>query len=78
MEARDIGVSGPVGLASRLEAPSRRWGEKAIFAALALCAVLSVITTTAIVISLIGPALGFFGEVSPGDFFLKSEWAPAQ
>jgi phosphate transport system permease protein len=78
VEARDIGVSSPVGLARRLEAPSRRWGEKAIFAALALCAALSVITTTAIVISLIGPALGFFGEVSPGDFFLKSEWAPAQ
>jgi phosphate transport system permease protein len=78
VEARDIGVSSPVGLASRLEAPSRRWGERAIFAALALCAVLSVITTTAIVISLIGPALGFFGEVAPGDFFLKSEWAPAQ
>ncbi len=37
-----------------------------------------MITTTAIVISLLGPAFGFFGEVSPGDFFLKSEWAPAQ
>ena len=78
MEARDIGVSSPVGLSSRLEAPSRRWGEKAIFAALAVCAALSVITTTAIVISLLGPAFGFFQEVSPGDFFLKSEWAPAQ
>ena len=78
MEARDIGASGPVGVAGRLEAPSRRLGEKAIFAALALCAALSVITTTAIVISLIGPALGFFGEVAPGDFFFKAEWAPAQ
>ena len=78
MEARDIGVSGPVGVTSRLEAPSRRLGEKAIFAALALCAALSVITTTAIVISLIGPALGFFGEVAPGDFFFETEWAPAQ
>lgn len=77
MEARDIGVSGP-GVTSRLEAPSRRLGEKAIFAALALCALLSVITTTAIVISLVGPALGFFGEVSPTDFFTKTEWAPAQ
>jgi phosphate transport system permease protein len=78
VEARDIGVSGPVGVTSRLEAPSRRLGEKAIFAALALCAALSVITTTAIVISLIGPALGFFGEVAPGDFFFETEWAPAQ
>jgi phosphate transport system permease protein len=78
VEARDIGVSGPVGVTSRLEAPSRRLGEKAVFAALALCAALSVITTTAIVISLVGPALGFFGEVAPGDFFFKTEWAPAQ
>jgi phosphate transport system permease protein len=78
VEARGIGVSGPVGVTSRLEAPSRRLGEKAIFAALALCAALSVITTTAIVISLVGPALGFFGEVAPGDFFFKTEWAPAQ
>jgi phosphate transport system permease protein len=78
VEARDIGVSGPVGLSRRLEAPSRRWGEKAIYGLLALCAALSVITTTAIVVSLLGPAFGFFQEVSPGDFFLKTEWAPAQ
>jgi phosphate transport system permease protein len=37
-----------------------------------------VITTTAIVFSLIGPAFGFFEEVSPSDFFFKTEWAPAQ
>jgi phosphate transport system permease protein len=78
VEARDIGVSSPVGISRRLEAPSPRYGEKAIFGLLALCAALSVITTTAIVISLLGPAFGFFQEVSPGDFFLESEWAPAQ
>jgi phosphate transport system permease protein len=80
MEARDIAASGAAGLPSarRLEAPSPRYGEKAIKAFLAFCAVLSVVTTTAIVISLLGPALGFFGVVAPGDFFLKQEWAPAQ
>jgi phosphate transport system permease protein len=79
MEAGNIAASGSAGLpARRLEAPSPRYGEKAIKAFLALCAALSVITTTAIVIALLGPALGFFGEVAPGDFFLKSEWAPAQ
>ena len=62
----------------RLEAPSPRYGEKAIYGLLALCAALSVITTTAIVISLLGPAFGFFQEVSPGEFFLETEWAPAQ
>jgi len=78
MEARDIAASGPAGIPRRLEAPSPRYGEKAIYGLLALCAALSVVTTTAIVISLLGPAFGFFQEVSPGDFFLKSEWAPAQ
>ena len=78
MEARDIAASGPAGIPRRLEAPSPRYGEKAILGLLASCAALSVITTTAIVISLLGPAFGFFQEVSPGDFFLKSEWAPAQ
>jgi phosphate transport system permease protein len=80
MEARDIAVSGRLGgpSAARLEAASPRYGEKAIKILLALCAVLSVLTTTAIVISLLGPAIGFFGEVAPGDFFLESEWAPAQ
>jgi len=37
-----------------------------------------VVTTTAIVISLLGPALSFFAEVAPGDFFLKKEWSPSQ
>ena len=78
MEARDIAASGPAGIPRRLEAPSPRSGEKAIYGLLASCTALSVITTTAIVISLLGPAFGFFQEVSPGDFFLKSEWAPAQ
>jgi phosphate transport system permease protein len=78
MEARDIAASGPVGMTNPLEAASPRYGEMAIKTALALCALLSVITTTAIVFSLIGPAFGFFEEVSPSDFFFKTEWAPAQ
>jgi phosphate transport system permease protein len=79
MEAREIAVSGAAGpSAPRLEAASPRYGEKAIKVFLALCALLSVITTTAIVISLLGPALGFFRIVPPGDFFFKIEWAPAQ
>src|SRR5688572_21456570 len=80
MEASDIAASGATGLprSRGLEAASPRYGEKAIKAFLAGCALLSVLTTTAIVISLLGPALGFFGEVSPTDFFFKSEWAPAQ
>jgi phosphate transport system permease protein len=50
----------------------------AIKAFLAGCAVLSIATTTAIVVSLLIPAVDFFREVPLGDFFLKTEWAPAQ
>ncbi len=80
MEARDIAVSGAEGppLGRRLEAASPRYGERAIKAFFASCAALSVITTTAIVVSLLGPALGFFEVVAPGDFFLKKEWSPSQ
>jgi phosphate transport system permease protein len=60
----------------RLQAQSKRYGERAIQAALALCGVLSVLTTTAIVISLVGPTVGFFEVVPIGDFLFGSEWTP--
>jgi phosphate transport system permease protein len=69
--------AGPAGeLSHRLRAPSPRYGEKVIHGLLALCGLLSVVTTTAIVISLIGPTIGFF-EVVPGDeFFFGIDWTP--
>lgn len=62
-------------LPSRLRAPGPRYGEKAIQGLLALCGILSVVTTTAIVVSLVGPTIGFFEVVSPGEFF-GTAWAP--
>jgi phosphate transport system permease protein len=59
-----------------LQAPGPRYGEKAIEVLLGLCAILSVVTTTAIVISLIGPTIGFFEVVPIGDFIFGTEWAP--
>ena len=59
-----------------LSASSPRYGEKAVRAVLALCALLSVVTTAAIVISLLVPSIGFFGEVSFGEFFSTDTWAP--
>jgi phosphate transport system permease protein len=59
-----------------LEAQSKRYGERAIQWLLALCAVLSVLTTTAIVISLIGPTIGFFEIVPADDFFFGVDWTP--
>jgi phosphate transport system permease protein len=76
MEARDIAASGPAGIPRRLAAPGPRYGEKAIVALLAGCAILSVVTTTAIVIALIGPTVGFFGDVSITKFLFGTEWSP--
>lgn len=45
---------------------------------LALCAVLSVAVTSAIVISLLVPTIDFFRQVSLDRFFLDTVWAPRQ
>ncbi|HEX6233521.1 MAG TPA: phosphate ABC transporter permease subunit PstC [Jiangellaceae bacterium] len=79
MALQDSGALEAAGLpARRLEADSRRYGEKAIKVFLTLCAVLSVITTTAIVVSLLGPAIGFFREVPLTEFFGSTQWFPSQ
>jgi phosphate transport system permease protein len=59
-----------------LQSSSPRYGEKVIHGLLAACAVLSVLTTTAIVISLIGPTIGFFEVVPIGDFLFGTDWTP--
>lgn len=74
MEASSIG--GRPGPESPLRAPGRRLGEKAIERLLALCGLLSVVTTTAIVIALVGPTLSFFDKVPIGDFLFGSNWTP--
>lgn len=63
-------------LDSRLQAPGPRYGEKLIQGLLAFCGILSVATTTAIVISLIGPTVEFFGVVSIGEFLFGTDWTP--
>jgi phosphate transport system permease protein len=74
MQASDIAVSGRA--KSRLEAASPRYGERVILFLLAGCAAISVITTTAIVVSLLIPSVEFFGEVPPLDFFFGTDWGP--
>lgn len=77
-DIRAFGVGGPATErpVPSLEAPSPRYGEKAIRAVLALCALLSVLTTTAIVFSLLLPTLEFLAEVPLGDFLFGTTWAP--
>ena len=60
----------------RLRAERRRYGEDVVKGVLAVCALVSVVTTVGIVIALLVPSLEFFREVSPIDFFSGSTWAP--
>jgi phosphate transport system permease protein len=60
----------------RLEAASPRYGERAIYWILAACAGISVITTGAIVLSLLIPTIEFFGEVPIFDFLFGTDWGP--
>lgn len=62
--------------APSLEAPSHRYGEKAIQIALGAAAAVSVLTTTAIVFSLLIPTIGFFGTVGIGEFLTGTDWSP--
>lgn len=71
-----IPATGAGGPPRSLAAPSGRYGEKVIKTLLALCAAISVVTTTAIVISLVAPTIAFFGEVALGDFLFGTKWAP--
>lgn len=74
-QAESSGLAG--GMARpRLEASSPRYAEKAIVVGLGLCALVSVATTVAIVISLLVPTIGFFGEVGFLDFIFGTDWAP--
>ena len=77
MEATGIAAPSPAALPRRLQAQSPRYGEKVIYGLLAACAVLSVVTTTAIVISLIVPSIQFFGDVSITDFLFGTDWGPS-
>jgi phosphate transport system permease protein len=74
MASADVSVA----QASTTALPRKRVrpGELAVQAVLFAAAVISVLTTVGIVLSLLLPALEFFGEVSPVDFFTGTTWAP--
>jgi phosphate transport system permease protein len=59
-----------------LRASRRRIGEDVVKILLGLCALVSVATTVGIVIALLEPAIEFFRDVSPWEFFSGSTWAP--
>jgi phosphate transport system permease protein len=59
-----------------LGAARRRWGEDAIKAILLLAALISVLTTSGIVLSLLGETIAFFGEVPITDYLFGTKWSP--
>ena len=54
----------------------RSIGERGIKALLAAAALLSVLTTTGIVVTLLTEAVDFFRQVPIKDFFFDTDWAP--
>lgn len=74
MATADSAIPGPA--QRRLGVARPRWGERAIVAALFLCAALSVLVTVGIVAALAGPAIDFFGNVDIGSFYTGTEWSP--
>jgi phosphate transport system permease protein len=63
-------------VARRLTSSRPRYGERLIQGVLFLCATVSILTTIGIVVALAGPTLDFFQEVSPGEYFTGTSWAP--
>ena len=62
--------------APALGAVRRRWGESAVKGLLFGAALLSVLTTTGIVISLLRETITFFGEVGIVDYLFGTKWSP--
>jgi phosphate transport system permease protein len=60
-----------------LRAARRRWGEDAIKGLLMLAALISVLTTTGIVISLLEETIVFLRDVGVADFLFGTDWSPA-
>jgi phosphate transport system permease protein len=59
-----------------LRAPRRRLGESVVKTLLVLAALISVLTTTGIVVSLLEETIAFFREVPIGDYLFGTNWTP--
>ena len=70
------GLESGARLAAALTQRRPRYGEKAIIAALWVCAAVSILTTVAIIVVLFREALTFFEDVSLGTFLTDTAWQP--
>ena len=59
-----------------LRAARRRYGESLIKALLVVAALVSILTTTGIVLSLLTETITFFGDVGIGEFLFGTKWSP--
>jgi phosphate transport system permease protein len=75
LEARST-ATGAVSGTPVLGAARRRWGEDLIKGILLLAALISVLTTTGIVVSLLGETISFFGDVPIADYLFGTKWSP--
>jgi phosphate transport system permease protein len=76
-----VEAAGTAAARARPEIPSlragrRRYGESLIKGLLVLAALISVLTTTGIVLSLLGETIAFFGEVGVGEYITGTKWTP--
>ena len=62
--------------APSLRAARRRYGEQVIKGLLFIAALISILTTTGIVVSLLQETFVFFGDVGIGDFLTGTDWSP--
>jgi phosphate transport system permease protein len=76
VEARSTAVADGRAEAPVLRAGRRRWGEGLIKGLLMLAALISILTTTGIVLSLVNETIQFFEEVPIGDYLFGTEWTP--
>ncbi len=54
----------------------RHWGEGAVYGVLFLCALVSILTTFAIIATLLEETIAFFEEVPLTEFFGGTKWTP--
>ena len=73
-QARPAPVAGDLGAVLRRRSP--RYGERVVLLLLMAAAMLSVLVTVGIVVSLLLPALQFFREVSVWEFLTGTKWTP--
>ena len=76
MEAASTAAAQGRAEAPSLRAARRRWGEGLIKGLLVLAALISILTTTGIVISLVRETVLFFEEVPIADYLFGTKWTP--